>query len=219
MSRLVDLSHPIADGDAAYPGLPPARFFPLLEREASRDRYDGRAEFLLGGFEIAGNTGTYLDSPFHRFSDGMDLAAIPLASCVGLRGVVVDADGKDDRRLSVGNLGDDELTGRAVLFRTGWSERWGNEAYWGGSPFIGADLVERLVAAGATLVGIDAGNVDDTADPGRPAHTGLLAAGIPIVENLTNLASLPVEGFAFSAAPPPFVGGATFPVRAFAEVP
>lgn len=218
MSTLVDLSHPIADGTAAYPGLPAARFFPLLEREASRERYGGRAEFLLGGFEIAGNTGTYLDSPFHRFSNGMDLATIPLSACVGLPGVVVDTVA-DDRRRSVGDRVDADLAGRAVLFRTGWDERWRTEAYWRGSPFLGAELVERLVDAGAALVGIDAGNVDDTADPARPAHTGLLAAGIPIVENLTNLASLPREGFAFSAAPPPFVGGATFPVRAFAELP
>ncbi|HYF12218.1 MAG TPA: cyclase family protein [Actinomycetota bacterium] len=218
MTTFVDLSHPIADGAAAYPGLPAARFFPLLEREASRERYDGKAEFLLGGFEIAGNTGTYLDSPFHRYADGMDLAAIPLTSCVGLPGVIVETDA-DDRRLSVGDLVDGELAGRAVLFRTGWNARWGTEAYWRGSPFLGAELVERLVDAGAALVGIDAGNVDDTGDSARPAHTGLLAAGIPIVENLTNLAALPAEGFVFSAAPPPFVGGAAFPVRAFAEVP
>jgi kynurenine formamidase len=219
VTTLVDLSHPIADGAAAYPGLPAARFFPLLEREASRERYEEKAEFLLGGFEIAGNTGTYLDSPFHRFPDGMDLAAIPLSSCVGLPGLVVDADTRGDRSLSVGDRVGADLAGRAVLFRTGWDGRWGTETYWRGSPFLGAELVERLADAGAALVGIDAGNVDDTADPARPAHTGLLAAGIPIVENLTNLASLPVEGFVFSAAPPPFLGGATFPVRAFAEVP
>jgi kynurenine formamidase len=78
--------------------------------------------------------------------------------------------------------------------------------------------VERLIAARVRLVGVDFGNVDDTGDLSRPAHTGLLGAGIPIVENLRGLGRLPREGFVFSAPPLGIVHGAAFPVRAFAEV-
>jgi kynurenine formamidase len=216
VTTVVDLSHPLGDGTAAYPGLPPMRIHALLEREASRERYDGQAEFLLAGFEIAGNTGTYLDAPFHRFADGDDLARVPLERCVGREGLVLDA--VDDREIRLPEEAS-SLAGRAVLIRTGWDARWGSEGYWRGSPFLPRVAVERLVAAEVALVGVDAGNVDDTDDPSRPAHTLLLGAGIPIVENLRGLERLPSDGFRFTAAPIPIEGGATFPVRALAEIP
>jgi kynurenine formamidase len=75
-----------------------------------------------------------------------------------------------------------------------------------------------LVDGAAAIVGIDSLNIDDTKDPARPAHTRLLAAGIPIVEHLCNLAALPGEGFRFTAVPPPVRGLGSFPVRAYAVV-
>jgi arylformamidase len=216
--EFVDLSHPIEDGMAAYPGLPPARIFALLDHEASRDRYDGQAEFFLGGAELAGNTGTYLDAPFHRFREREDLAALPLESVVGLPGAILGQDGAE-RAVSLDGVDERSLDGRAVLVRTGWDGRWGSEEYWSDAPFLPQPIVERLVAAKVRLVGVDFGNVDDTGDPSRPAHTGLLEAGIPIVENLRGLQRLPREGFVFFAPPIGIVRGAAFPVRAFAQVP
>jgi arylformamidase len=213
----IDLSHPIEDGMAAYPGLPPVRIFAILDHDASRERYGGQAEFLLGGAELAGNTGTYLDAPFHRFRDREDLARLPLETVVGLPGLVVDP-AEPGRAISLQGVDERSLRGRAVLVRTGWDARWGSDEYWSDAPFLPLTVVERLVAAGVQLVGVDFGNVDDTADLSRPAHTGLLEVGIPIVENLRGLQRLPREGFVFSAPPIAIVRGAAFPVRAFAEV-
>jgi kynurenine formamidase len=215
---LIDLSHAIADGMAAYPGLPPVRIFAILDHDASRDRYGGQAEFHLGGAELAGNTGTYLDAPFHRFRDREDLAGLPLETVVGLPGLILEPAGAE-RAVSFEGVEEASLRGRAVLVRTGWDARWGAEEYWLDAPFLPAGAVERLIAAGVRLVGVDFGNVDDTEDLSRPAHTGLLEAGIPIVENLRGLERLPREGFVFSAPPIAIVRGAAFPVRAFAEVP
>jgi arylformamidase len=215
---LIDLSHPIEDGMAAYPGLPPARIFAILDHDASRDRYEGQAEFLLGGAELAGNTGTYLDAPFHRFRDRDDLAALPLESVVGLPGVTLDPGGAE-RAVSFDGVEEGSLRGCAVLVRTGWDARWGSEEYWSDAPFLPTPLVEQLISAEIRLVGVDFGNVDDTEDLSRPAHTALLGAGIPIVENLRGLQRLPREGFVFSAPPIAIVRGAAFPVRAFADVP
>jgi arylformamidase len=215
---LIDLSHPIEDGMSAYPGLPPVRIFTILDHDASRDRYRGLAEFHLGGAELSGNTGTYLDTPFHRFRDREDLAALPLETVVGLPGIILDPDGAE-RAVSLKGVEEESLRGHAVLVRTGWDARWGSEEYWSDAPFLPAAVVERLITARVRLVGVDFGNVDDTGDLSRPAHTGLLAAGIPIVENLRGLERLPREGFVFSAPPVAVVCGAAFPVRAFAEVP
>ena len=216
MSRLVDLSHTIEDGMPVYPGIPAPVIGALLDHESSRDRYEGKAEFLLGTFDLPGNTGTYLDSPFHRYRDGEDLASISLDRMAGLPAVVVDA--PTEHRPIEFEL-DEGAAGRAVLVRTGWDRRWGTDAYWEPGPFFSKQGAETLARLGPTLVGVDFANVDDTGDPSRPAHTVLLGAGVIIVEHLTGLGALPATGFTFSAVPPRIVRGASFPVRAFAEVP
>lgn len=211
-----DLSHPIADGRGAYPGLPEPRIEPILDHASSRERYEGKAEFYLGRIEMACNTGTYLDAPFHRFPDGADLARLPLERLAGLPGMVVDAPGGHGP-LEL-DLEPEEVAGRAVLVRTGRDADWPGESYWRDGPFLGPGTVGALIEGRAGLVGVDFANVDDTEDPARPAHTRLLEAGIPIVENLRALAPLPADGFRFTAAPLAVVGGASFPVRAFAEI-
>jgi kynurenine formamidase len=216
VGRFVDLSFEIEDGMPALPGfLPEAVVEPILDHEASRDRYQGKAEFYLGRVQMAGNTGTYVDAPFHRHRSGNDLSELPLERLAALPAVVVDgpdAPGPIDIRPA------DELGGRAVLIRTGWDRRWPEESYWSPGPFLSEGTVDRLLEDGALLVGVDFTNVDDTSNPARPAHTRLLGADVPIVEHLRGLDALPASPFRFFAVPPKIVRGASFPVRAFAEV-
>ena len=212
----VDLSHPIRDGETTYPGLPAPVLGTHLNREASRARYAPGTEFDIGTITMVGNTGTYLDTPFHRYPDGFDLAGLALERCVDLEGIVVRA--ADRRAIDADLLTDIETAGRAVLFHTGWSRHFGTPAYGSGAPFLTEAAARRLVDARAALVGIDSVNIDDTDGNARPAHSVLLAAGIPIVEHLTALDRLPDRGFRFTAVPAPVVGLGTFPVRAFANV-
>jgi arylformamidase len=215
--RLVDLSFALEDGMPTLPGvLPEAKIGPLLDHEASRPRYEGKAEFYLGAVDMSMNVGTYVDTPFHRFREGDDLAAVPLEQWAGLPGIVVD--GPDAHGPVDVDLDTEETRGRAVLIRTGWDRRWPGDAYWEPGPYLSEAAVEALLSGPAALVGVDFGNVDDTSDPVRPAHTRLLDAGILIVERLTGLDQLPGDGFRFSAVPPRVLGGASFPVRAFAEL-
>jgi kynurenine formamidase len=213
---LVDLSHPIENGMRAYPGLPAPKIGSILNHEESRSRYDGKAEFYLGKVEMPGNVGTYLDSPFHRYPDGADLSRVPLESIAGLPGIVIDASASPGP-VSL-ECPASELRGRAVLVRTGWDARWGTDSYWEPGPYLSGPAIELLIRSAAALVGVDFWNVDDTSDLARPAHTRLLAAGILIVEHMANLYQLPRTGFRFYAVPPPLVRGASFPVRAFAEM-
>ena len=214
MASLVDLSHPIEDRMPAYPGLPAAVVEPILDHDASRERYEGKAEFLLGRVHIAGNTGTYVDAPFHRWREREDLAGVELERLANLDGLVIEG-AERAGEISVPEV---DVRHRAVLVRTGWDRRWRTPAYYEPGPFLGRSAIDALVGGGATLVGVDFANVDDTSDPSRPAHTALLEAGIPIVENLTGLDRLPADGFRFFATPPRIVRGAAFPVRAFALV-
>jgi kynurenine formamidase len=176
-------------------------------------------EFQIGKIEMVANTGTYLDSPFHRYADGADLSGLTLESLADLDAVLVHAPTGPSRAISRGAFEGLELGGRAVLVHTGWDEHWGNERYLSSKQFLTAEAEEKLVAAGATLVGIDSLNIDDIDDRSRPAHSLLLGAGIPIVEHLCGLARLPANGFRFSAVPPKVAGFGTWPVRAYATTP
>ncbi|GAB1644799.1 cyclase family protein [Krasilnikovia sp. MM14-A1259] len=220
--RLVELSHVIADGMTTYPGLPAPEISAHLTHEQSRDRYAPGTEFAIGRITMVGNTGTYLDSPIHRYADGTDLAGLPLDRLADLPAVVVRTLGGGRRGIDVGALAAHDVAGRAVLLHTGGDARWGTPEYALDAPYLTADGAAWLVEHGAALVGIDAVNIDDISGDGpgeRPAHTLLLAAGIPIVEHLTGLAELPPTGARFTAAPPRVAGFGTFPVRAFAAVP
>ncbi|PTA42764.1 cyclase family protein [Micromonospora sp. RP3T] len=219
--RLVELSHEISDGLVTLPGWPGPRITDWLTRETSRQRYAPGVEFHVGRIDMVANTGTYVDTPAHRFADGVDLAGMPLDRLADLPGVVVRVPAgvrAVDRLL----LAPYEVAGRAVLLHTGWDTHFGTDRYAAAdAPFLTGDGASWLVEAGAALVGIDSINIDDMSPAAageRPAHSTLLAAGIPIVEHLTGLSGLPPSGFRFTAAPPRVAGMGTFPVRAFATV-
>ncbi len=215
-ARLVDLSHPIEAGMVTYPGLPAPRVTEHLSREASRGKYAEGTTFSIAAIEMVANTGTYVDAPFHRFAGGADLAALPLERLAGVEGIVVDAR-HAGRAIGPETFAGIPLAERAVLFSTGWDAHWRTATYGaGGHPYLTRAAVEALARGGALLVGIDSLNIDDTSDGERPAHTVLLAAGIPIVEHLSRLSELPASGFRFHAVPAPWRGVGSFPVRAYA---
>ncbi|UVS79293.1 cyclase family protein [Actinokineospora sp. UTMC 2448] len=215
-TRVIDLSHPVEHNMVTYPGLPGPVIGDHLSRADSRGRYAEGTEFQIGTVTMLSNTGTYLDAPFHRFPDGADLAALDLSRLVDLDGVVVDA---TDRAVGPEAFADLDVTGRAVIVRTGWDRHWRTPEYGGAqAPFVTAAAAEWLVERQPALVGIDSVNIDDLADLSRPTHTALLAAGIPIIEHLRGLDRLSPAGFRFHAAPVGVVGMGTFPVRAYAIV-
>jgi kynurenine formamidase len=215
-ARFVEVSHPIRPGMKTYPGLPEPRAETLMDYEASRARYQGKAEFFIASLHLCGNTGTYVDAPIHRYRDGTDLASLPLDRLAHLPVVVVDRSGASASSHAIGPdaFRGLEVKGRAVLVHTGFSRHWGTERYFEPGPFLTAGACDVLVEGGAVFVGLDALNIDDTRDGARPAHTKLLGAGIPVCEHMTNLASVPAGGF-LHAVPIAWVGGASFPVRAY----
>jgi kynurenine formamidase len=217
MPRFVELSHQIVPGMKTYPGLPEPTVDVVVDYEASRQRYQNQAEFYIANLHLCGNTGTYVDSPRHRYRAGVDLAGLSLERLANLPTVIVDAT-QAGRAIGSDSFRELDLAGSAILFRTDFSQRWGTESYFTENPFLTAAASELLVSKRAAFVGIDSLNIDDVGDPSRPAHTRLLAAGIPICEHMTNLQALPASGARLHAVPIAWVGGGTFPVRAYAVV-
>jgi arylformamidase len=212
--RFIEVSHRIQAGMKTYPGLPEPTVDVNLDYAASRERYGGMAEFHIASLHLCGNTGTYFDSPHHRYPAGADLAELPLERLAQVPVVVVDAT-RRGRAIGADVFRGVALTGHAVLARTDFSRHWGSEAYFSDHPFLSADSAEMLVGARSSFVGIDSLNIDDTADLSRPAHTKLLGAGIPVCEHMTDLAKIPPTGGLLHAVPIAWVGGASFPVRAY----
>lgn len=216
--RLVELSHVITPGMVTYPGLPGPELAPHLTRSDSRAVYAPGTEFTIDRITLVGNTGTYLDTAFHRYADGDDLSALSLDKVADLPAVVVRTLGSDARAVDVGVLAAHSVRDHAVLLHTGGDRHFGEPSYAIDAPFLTAAGARWLVDQGAALVGIDSVNIDDVDDRARPAHSILLAANIPIVEHLTGLEQLPPNGARFTATPPRLTGFGTFPVRAFAAV-
>lgn len=200
-----------------YKGLPAPIICDFLSREDSRKHYSPGTEFNIGKIEIVANTGTYVDSPFHRFADGIDLAELPLESLADLEGIVVRAI-DFGRPITPKAFQRIDIKGKAILVHTGWSRHWRTDQYFEGHPFLTKDAAELLVEKGAAFVGIDTYNIDDITDGTRPVHTTLLGNRVPICEHMRGLDLLPDTGFRFHAAPVKVKAFGTFPVRAYAVI-
>ena len=215
LRKLIDLSHTVAHGLITYKGLPAPIICDYLSREASKKHYAPGVQFQIGKIEMVANTGTYLDSPFHRYENGKDLSQLELKKLANLPAIKITPQRNQTIDVSCFPR-DGNLEGKAILVETGWSRNWNTPQYFEGHPFLTADAAQFLADSGVALVGIDSHNIDDVLDLRRPVHSILLKQEIPIVEHMTNLAALPEKDFAFFAVPVKVRGFGTFPVRAFA---
>jgi kynurenine formamidase len=206
----------IEHGMTTYKGLPGPHICDFWERESTAANYDDGSTFQIGRIDMVANTGTYVDSPFHRYADGADLADLPLQSLADVPGIVVRRPWENDIAIDASAFDGRDVAGKAVLVHTGWDRHWRTDRYGVESPFLTADAADWLIENGVVVVGIDSNNIDDVRGRSRPVHTKLLGANIPICEHMTNLGSLPDEGFHFSAVPPKVRGMGSFPVRAYA---
>ncbi len=168
----VDLSHVVYDGLITYKGFPAPIICDFLSREASRKFYRDGTSFQIGRIDMIANTGTYIDTPFHRFEDGKDLAEVELSSLAGIgwgwwcgrpgwraaRSIAMFFSGLDVR--GQGGVGGDGLV--AALKAT--------DAYFEGHVFMTRGAAEYLRDEGAALVGLDSYNIDDTEDGERPVR-------------------------------------------------
>jgi arylformamidase len=216
MTRFVEVSHVIEPQMVTYPGLPAPKVEVFVDYDTSRERYRNQSEFFIASLHLCGNTGTYVDSPLHRYRGATDLAGLPLERVAHVPVRVFDARSLG-RAVGPELFRGEDLRGAAVLVRTDFSQYWRTERYGRENPFLTAKACELLVEAGAAIVGIDSVNIDEMTDMARPAHTILLKAGIPICEHMTNLAALPADAGRLHAVPIAWKGGATFPVRAYVQ--
>jgi len=217
-AELVDLSHVIEEGMTTYKGLPGPVICDFWTREGTAASYDDGSTFQIGRIDMVANTGTYVDSPFHRYADGKDLSELPLGSIADMPGIVLRRPYEQGLATDASDFSGLDVRGKAVLVHTGWDRHWRTEGYFGEHPYLTGGAADWLAENGALMVGIDSCNIDNMHVRARPVHTRLLGADIPVCEHMTGLGRLPDSGFRFTAAPPKVKGMGTFPVRAYAVV-
>ena len=213
----IDLSHIVEDGMITYKGLPAPIVCDWMSREQSRSRYAEGTEFHIGRIEMIANTGTYIDSPFHRYADGIDVSELPLDKLAGVECVVVRI-AEDVKAIGAEAFRGADVKKKALLVNTGWDRHWRTDQYFENHPHLTELAARYLVDVGALVVGIDSFNIDSTSDGTRPVHSILLRQAIPIIEHMCNLSEVPEAGATLTAAPVAVKGMGTFPVRAFATV-
>jgi arylformamidase len=214
MPKFVEVSHKIEAGMTTYPGLPTPHAEVVVDYDDSRSRYGGLAEFHIASLHLCGNTGTYVDSPMHRHRGAADLSQLPLERLAHVPVIAVNAP-MDEGAIGPETFRGIDVRDKAVLVHTGFSRHWRQARYLERNPFLTGDACDLLLDQGVRFVGIDSVNIDNLTDLSRPAHTKLLGAGVPICEHMTNLAAIQDEGWLLHAVPIAWVGGATFPVRAY----
>ncbi len=217
-AELVDLSHVIEEGMTTYKGLPGPVMCDFWTREGTAASYDDGSTFQIGRIDMVANTGTYVDSPFHRYADGKDLSELPLGSIADMPGIVLRRPYEQGLATDASDFSGLDVRGKAVLVHTGWDRHWRTAGYFGEHPYLTGGAADWLAENGALMVGIDSCNIDNMNVRARPVHTRLLGADIPVCEHMTGLGRLPDSGFRFTAAPPKVKGMGTFPVRAYAVV-
>jgi kynurenine formamidase len=195
---IIDLSVELNENTPAYPGDPKIGL-----RQSAAYTSEG---YLGHSIELGTHTGTHIDAPAHMIEGGPTLGGLSLETFTGV-GKLVKGFSKEAIDAAGISAGD------SVLFDTGTSERYYDPSYFTDYPVMTEGIADYLVEKGAKMVGVDTCSVDDA--EGFPVHKKLLAAGIPIIENLTNLAALQGKTFQLVAMPLKVnLDGA--PIRAFA---
>ncbi len=201
--QIIDLSRPIADSMATWPGDVPVRLW--------RHRTLAEGFSNLGGIQLGTHAGTHLDAPFHWFEEGATIEEVALERLIGPARVV-------DLRGSSPEITAAELSAACgqvdraerLLLLTGWAGEIADEDY----PHLSREAAEWLVGREPAMVGIDTPSVDGPT--AGCAHEALLGAGVPVVELLAGLERLVGRGFTLIVLPLPVVGMDGAPVRAVA---
>jgi arylformamidase len=211
-TRTIDLTYNLEPTTPVYPGYPPVEIQVLESTRYTRP--DGQRTLNSSRISIGNHCGTHMDAPFHFFEQGRTIDQIDLDQCAGRALLIrmkniVENGGIDAHQLNGHRARLQEL--RKVIFETGWSKRWGQSDYFTHHPVISPEAAEFLIECGVHLVGVDVPSVDR---PPFPVHLALLAKGILIVENLTNLSAIKSDVVQFVAVPLKITGRDGSPVRA-----
>jgi arylformamidase len=168
--------------------------------------------YIMSDVELMDHVGTHIEVPLHCLKDGADLAQVPVSQLVG------DAVILDLRQAEAeGGVTLEQV--RAAAAAAG-GVRQGDIVFgqMGMTSYFSTDALKWLVERGIKLMGVDSGGVELSHDEthANVNHLLLFRAGIPLIENLTNLDQLTQKRVVVYALPVPVRHLDAFPLRVIA---
>jgi len=220
---LVDLTVTITTDMTPVTGHPPVEFRAIDTHEQNNKSNTWMA------FSIH-SCGTHLDAPYHFYADGLTIDQIPVERFIGPgvrfdlrhRGIPGAAVTVEDLEKAA-EIAGESLRDRIVILHTGWGSHYCRPDYYGNNPYLATEGARWLVEQGIRIVGLDMPSGKGAGGPmekgtSRETHGTFLGAGVLMLENLTNLESLPLKGFEVMVFPLKILRGDGAPARVLARV-
>jgi len=193
--RVIDLSWPVTDGMAVFPG----DVTPSVKTGATIEENGFRTTLL----SLSSHAGTHMDAPAHMMASGKYLDEMPGETFFGIA-VVADVRGCAGRRIELADIkvsSNEMACADFLLFLTGWSRNWGKDEYFEGFPTLSPLAAEWVSEQRLKGVGFDSISADPVSSVRCDIHKILLGKGIVIIENLRNLEQTGYMPFCLAALP------------------
>ena len=210
--KIVDLSYRVSNEMIVYPGNERPSF-----RWISRANSEG-CNVTRATMNV--HTGTHVDAPLHFLDDTQTIDAIDPSSLFGSCKMFRYAKALESQAVTLDEVlasGIDLAEGDIFLLATGIEALAETSRYNYSYPYPSRELVQWLIERKIRAYMTDATSIDPVSSPAAENHHLILGAGIPIVENLRNLAELPaLKPFVICALPLKLGGREGSPCRAVA---
>jgi arylformamidase len=209
--RIVDLSIVIEPTDAS------ARRKFVIHKHDALQEIPGKVHpegewYIMSDVEMMNHVGTHIEVPFHCLKDGADMAEVPVTQLVG-DAIILDL------RKAESDVGVTAAQVQAAVEAAGGMCE-GDIVFgqMGKTKYFATEALQWLVERGMKLIGVDSGGVELEHDTTHANinHLLLFRAGIPVIENLTNLDQLTMKRVRVYALPVPAKGLDAFPLRVIA---
>ncbi len=218
--KFIELSHRIYNGMKTFPGIPDVKIDNFMNRKECADAYGcENAQALLDRIQMVNISGTYLDSPLHRFENGYNIADIPLEKIVDLPYEIVTIQ-PERNYFDVDDFENTGIKDGAVILNSGHYKKFGKDSYSEKPPYLTVDGAQYLIKKGVVFIGIDSpliDNMETNATVGCPVHDVILSAGAIVCEDMNNLDALNNIKNGLLTAVPALIEMASFTARVYVK--
>ena len=175
-SRWIDISVPLRNAMAHWPGDPPVN----IERVKDIENGDSAN---LSVISMGTHTGTHMDAPLHFIQKGNGIDRMPLDAAIG-RARIIEI--QDTESIKPEELFQHRIRrGERILFKTrNSSSVWQKNEFIEDYVFISDEAAGFLVERDVRVVGVDYLSVGSFARGGSYVHKKLLGGGAWIIEGL-----------------------------------
>ncbi len=200
---LIDVSMTIRTGSVFRLGTP------AVQIATQRFHHESEGEYDSVMLSLSAHTATHVDLVYPE-------RRIDAERMIG-PGALIDASQRRGRAIDLVDVAQADIQKGSFLFlRTGWSEFAGSGRYYD-HPELSPDVVEWLISAGVSAVGIDALGLGRGRAHGEYDRR-LAAHDIYVIENLANLDAIPQSHFKVYCFPLKMEDVDAIPARVLVEI-